>query len=141
MIQQGEASRFSIYPPPLDLSLSLSLRAESPDSYGLLEAFDEIMDSCVACLQSSECMQSLSLSHTHPHPHSHTHTHTHTHTLTVIPTPLRVQMVRCVMLLLPDENRYALQHLLTLLEDISERTHLNQVCVCVWCVWCVCVLS
>ena len=67
-----------------------------------------------------------------------TRTHTHTHTPTVIPTPLRVQMVRCVMLLLPDENRYALQHLLTLLEDISERTHLNQVCVCGVCVVCVC---
>ena len=45
----------------------------------------------------------------------------------VIPTPLQVQMIRCVMLLLPDENRCALHHLLSFLGAITEKSEINQV--------------
>lgn len=44
------------------------------------------------------------------------------------PGDLRLEALRYAVLLLPDENREALQTLLFFLKDISERSTANNVC-------------
>ena len=44
-----------------------------------------------------------------------------------IPVPLRLQALQAVMILMPDENREALQALLTLFKEVTDHAHSNQV--------------
>ncbi len=44
-----------------------------------------------------------------------------------VPSQLRLQALQGVMLLMPDENREALQTLLVFLKQVADNSHVNQV--------------
>lgn len=46
-----------------------------------------------------------------------------------VPKELRLGAMQAVVLLMPDENREALQSLLLFLHDVAQQSTINQVCV------------